>query len=41
MLSLDWRLPLMEFEFVAHSKFNRLFVPTLAGLIGLYPAIFI
>ena len=31
----------MGFQFVAHSKFDRLFTPTLAGLIGLYLAIFV
>jgi hypothetical protein len=30
-----------EFELVARSKFDRLFIPTLAGLIGLYLAIFV
>ena len=31
----------MVSRFVAHSRFDRLFMPTLAGLIGLYLAIFI
>jgi hypothetical protein len=31
----------MGSRFVAHSKFDWLFIPTLAGLIGMYLAIFV
>jgi hypothetical protein len=39
--NVDFRLPQMGFRYMVRSRFDWLFIPTLAGLIGLYLAIFV